>query len=84
MDIISNITIISGSDHYSILWIIFSIMIGIALAVDFGLYNNIKSLIKRKQGSSQAANIQACAHMDNYLDFSCNNICWNNICYSWT
>jgi tellurite resistance protein TerC len=53
MDIISNITIISGSDHYSILWIIFSIMIGIALAIDFGLYNNIKSLIKRKQGSSQ-------------------------------
>ena len=49
MDIISNITIISGSDHYSILWIIFSIMIGIALAVDLGLYNNIKSLIKRKQ-----------------------------------
>jgi tellurite resistance protein TerC len=28
-------------------------MIGIALAIDFGLYNNIKSLIKRKQGSSQ-------------------------------
>ena len=53
MDIISNITIISGSDHHSILWIIFCIVIGIALAVDFGLYNNIKSLIKRKQGSSQ-------------------------------
>jgi tellurite resistance protein TerC len=53
MDIISNFTIISGSDHHSILWIIFCIMIGIALAVDFGLYHNIKSLIKRKQGSSQ-------------------------------
>lgn len=53
MDIISNITIVDGSDHYSILWIIFGIMIGIALAIDFGLYSKIKSLIKRKQRSSQ-------------------------------
>ncbi len=53
MNIISNFIIINNSDHYYMLWIVFGIMIGIALAIDFGLYSKIKSLIKRKQCSSQ-------------------------------
>jgi tellurite resistance protein TerC len=37
-----------NSDHYSILWMIFGIMIGIMLAIDFGLNDKIKSLVNRK------------------------------------
>src|SRR5215831_613644 len=53
MDIISSITIVNSSDPYLILWTIFGIMIGIALAIDFDLYSKIKSLIMRKQSSSR-------------------------------